>query len=53
MNKFTEWIKNDPDFGNGTGEEAYSDAFIALWQHTQTPELCDDFIKWRQKWQSL
>ena len=49
MNKFTEWIKNDPDFGNGTGEEA----FIALWQHTQTPELCDDFIKWRQKWQSL
>ena len=53
MNKFTEWIKNDPDFGNGTGEEAYLDAFIALWQHTQTPELCDDFIKWRKKWQSL
>ena len=49
MNKFTEWIKNDHDFGNGTGEEAYLDAFIALWQHTQTPELCDDFIKWRQK----
>ena len=53
MNKFMEWIKNDPDFANGTGEEAYLDAFIALWQHTQTPELCDDFIKWRQKWQSL
>ena len=53
INKFTEWIKNDPDFGNGTGEEAYLDAFIALWQHTQTPELCDDFIRWRQKWQSL
>ena len=53
MEKFTEWIENDPDFGNGTGDEAYLDAFIALWQHTQTPELCDDFIKWRQKWRSL
>ena len=51
MEKFTLWIKADPDYGNGTGEGRYLVDFIALWQKTQDRKSLDDFIAFcRKNW---
>ena len=51
MEKFTLWIKADPDYGIGTGEDGYLENFIALWQKTQDRKSLDDFIAFcRKNW---
>ena len=52
MEKFTLWIKADPDYGNdGTGEGGYLEKFIALWQKTQNDKSVDEFIAFcRKNW---
>ena len=51
IEKFTLWIKADPDYGNGTGEGGYLENFIALWQKTQNDKSVDKFIAFcRKNW---
>ena len=51
MEKFTLWIKADPDYGNSTGEGGNLVDFIALWQKTQDRKSLDDFTAFcRKNW---
>ena len=51
MEKFTQWIKNDPDYGISTGEGRYLEKFIALWQKMQNDKSVDEFIAFcRKNW---
>ena len=51
MEKFTLWIKTDPDYGIATGEGGYLEKFIALWQKTQNDKSVDKFIAFcRKNW---
>ena len=51
IEKFTLWIKADPDYGNSTGEGRDLVNFIALWQKTQDRKSLDDFIAFcRKNW---
>lgn len=51
MEKFTQWIKNDPDYGIATCEGGYLENFIALWQKTQNDKSLDEFIAFcRKNW---
>lgn len=51
IEKFTLWIKADPDYGNGTGEGGYLEKFIALWQKTQNDKSVDKFTAFcRENW---
>ena len=51
MEKFTQWIKADPDYGIATGEDGYLKKFIALWQKTQNDKSVDEFIAFcRKNW---
>ena len=43
MEKFTQWITADPTYGNGTGELANLEKFLALWQETQDPDTVGAF----------
>ena len=43
MEKFTQWITADPTYGNGTGELANLEKFMALWQETQDPDTVGAF----------
>lgn len=49
MEKFTQWIKNDPDYGIATGEGRYLEKFIALWQKMQNDKSVDEFIAFCRK----
>ena len=52
MEKFTQWINSDPNYGTGSGEGYYLNRFIELWQQTQQINLCSDFIDFcRNNWQ--
>ena len=52
MEKFTQWISADPEYGIGSGEDCYLNRFIELWQQTQQIDLCSDFIDFcRNNWQ--
>ena len=51
MEKFTQWIKADPRYGNGTGEGQFLEKFIVLWQNTQDRELVNEFAAFcRKNW---
>ena len=52
MEKFTQWIKADPGYGNdGTGEGQFLEKFIVLWQNTQDRELVNEFAAFcRKNW---
>ena len=51
IEKFTLWIKADPDYGNGTGEGQFLKKFIVLWQNTQDRELVNEFAAFcRKNW---
>ena len=51
MEKFTLWIKTDPDYGIATCEGGYLEKFIALWQKTQNDKSVDEFIAFcRKNW---
>ena len=51
MEKFTLWIKTDPDYGISTGEGGYLEKSIALWQKTQDRKSVDEFTAFcRKNW---
>ena len=51
LEKFTQWIKKDPDYGSGTGEGQFLEKFIVLWQNTQDRELVNEFAAFcRKNW---
>lgn len=51
MEKFTQWIKADPDYGTATGEGRYLENFLVLWQKTQNDKSVDKFIAFcRKNW---
>ena len=51
MEKFTQWLKTDPDYGIATGEGGYLVNFIALWQKTQNDKSVDKFTAFcRKNW---
>ena len=52
--KFTEWITDDPDYGNGSGEGRYLDDFIMLWVKTQDAAQIEKFIDFcRKNWRNF
>ena len=51
LEKFTQWITADPDYGNGTGEGQFLEKFIVLWKNTQDSKLADEFAAFcRKNW---
>ena len=45
MEKFTQWINADSDYGKGTGEMHYLVRFIKLWETTQDTKLLKEFVR--------